>query len=458
MAKFFPILFFLFINPFSLLGQLGGLQWVKQLAEEVVEETDFCERCTWVNPTISFVRLNTSEYIFLRYSCSTTESFARMYNLDGTLESECVSRNGMSDCGFGGNAFTIYTFADTILNLWNCTTGFECEFALENNIDLQVPITIDDTRCTEGIKTLQASDEFEEYNWLGNDQTGNTSSLEITEGGTYFLTVTDEMGCQFNGEIVIPDITKLEVNIKGPPQFCLGTTVELKTTAFQSYQWSSGEMEARVTANQAGTYQVTVTNDQNCQGIASFSLENFDPLSLEIVANYTEVFEGNPVAVSLETRPANQPFTLEKWTSNGRIDCNTCPEMTYFPRIDNELMVAVMDENGCNSTAVFSMLVEELPLEAYAPNIFRPESFTENNQFTLYGSTNIEQIERLLILDRWGNQLFTKNNFLPNVTSEGWDGTIKGTIAKQDVYLYQFEVLFTNGERKIISGDVLLLR
>ena len=243
--------FLLFVTHVTGQGQISEPDWIVRLTEEILEETDLCESCTWVNPTISYVRFNADEFIFLRYSCSTNESFASMYTLEGRLESECVARNGDSDCGLGGNAFTVYTFADTILPLWNCETGFDCTFAMENNIDLQVPITVDDSRCTEGIKILKAADDFRTYNWSGNNQTSNTSTLEIVEGGNYTLTVTDEMGCIFNGEIMIPDITKLEVKIKGPPKFCLGTEIELKTANFATYQWSAGGNESNIIANQA---------------------------------------------------------------------------------------------------------------------------------------------------------------------------------------------------------------
>ena len=46
-------------------------------------------------------------------------------------------------------------------------------FALENNIDLKVPINIDDSRCAEGIKILKAADDFMTYNWAGNNKSGN---------------------------------------------------------------------------------------------------------------------------------------------------------------------------------------------------------------------------------------------------------------------------------------------
>lgn len=459
MLKYFPKIFFfiLLVNPLSLLGQLEGLNWVVDLTEEILEETDLCERCTWVNPTISFVTLADGEHIFLRYSCSTTESFARMYDLSGNLESECISRNGVSECGFGGNAFTIYTFADTILQLWNCTSGFDCEFALINNIDRKVPITIDDSKCAEGIKTLKVSTEFQTYQWSGGD-TSNGPSIEISEGGIYSVTVTDEDDCPFDGRVEVPDISKLEVKIKGPTEFCSGTEVELKTANFKSYKWSNGTTDASTIVSQSGTYELTVTNDQDCEGTASFTIDNFLSLPLEIVGDKPEVFEGNPVAISLDNPQVQSAITTYEWISNGRLSCKDCPETTYFPLIDNELFLTIVDANGCEQQTSFSMLVEPLPLEIFAPNIFKPTSATGNNHFTIHGGANIERIELLTIFDRWGNQVFTKKDFLPNQLTEGWNGRMNGTIAQQDIYLFQSIILFVNGEQKTISGDFLLLR
>jgi len=461
MLKYLPkiFLFFLWMNPILLFGQLEGLNWIVDLTEEVVEETDLCERCTWVNPTISFVTLAGGEHIFLRYSCSTTESFARMYDLNGNLESECISRNGISECGFGGNAFTIYTFADTILELWNCTTGFDCDFALINGIDRKVPITVDDSRCAEGVKTLQVSNQFQSYEWSGNNiMNNNQANLEIREGGVYSVSVTDEDGCEFDGRVEIPDINKLEVNIKGPAQFCDGTEVELRTANFKSYEWSTGGAAATTFANQAGTYQLTVTNEQDCEGTASFALENFETLPLEIIGDSPEVFEGNPVMVSLSNSTDHNSILTYEWTSNSRVECKTCHETTYFPLIDNELTLTIIDINSCEQQATFAMSVKELPLEVYVPNIFTPNSITGNDHFTIHGSASIERIEALTIFDRWGNQVFTKKDILPNQLSEGWNGRTNGTPAPQDIYIFQSIIVFVNGTEKTISGDFLLLR
>jgi len=450
--------FLLLTSTLTAQVQLDDLDWVVGLAEEIVDETDLCETCTWVNPTLSFVRLNTSEFIFLRYSCSTQESFARSYNLDGTINSECLSINGQSDCDFGGNAFTVYTFADTIIDLWSCTKGFDCEFALLNNIDRKVPITIDDARCAEGIKVLKTSDEFQSYNWSGNGVTGDESSLEINQGGDYFITVTDDMDCEFDGTINIPDIAKLDVKIKGPDQFCLGTATELKTTNFQSYEWSNGDTDSLITTMEAGRYEVTVTNDQDCEGTAAFILESFEPLTIEINADAEKVQEGTPVNISVNNNSPNRTITAYEWTSNSEISCEDCSEIIYIPKMENGLILNVIDDNGCRSSAKFSIQVEVLPLEVFAPNIFNPNSPIGNDHFTIYGGTNIQLIERLDVFDRWGMLVYSQQNFMPNQLSTGWDGNIKGEPAQQDVYLYQAVVQFLNGEQKTIAGDVLLVR
>lgn len=460
MSNLSKIVLLLFCLPLSLLGQEdASLGWIKELAKEVQEETDLCERCTWIPPAISEIAFNNQVFYFLRYGCSTTESVARMYDPDGTFLGECKSNDDDFVCNPADvDAFLTYTFANKITVLWSCDTGFDCAFALANDIEPEVPIVVNDNRCVEGIKTLQVSDKFVTYEWGGGDEINTTAILEVTKGGLYSVTVTDEMDCIFNGEIDIPDITKLDVIIKGSAKFCLGTEVALKTTTFQSYQWSSGEKGATIIANQAGRYAVTVTNEQGCEGVTSFLLENFVPLPIEIIADQSKVFEGDPVNISVNTPTSNQPIIVAEWTSNSRIACKNCLETIYFPKIDNELEVSIVDENGCKSTATFFMLVKELALEVYTPNIFRPNNSAENNRFTLYSGANVEKVESLTIFDRWGNLIYSKKNFLPNQMGEGWNGQMNGTDVKQDVYLFQFEVLFTNGERKIVGGDILLLR
>ncbi|MFK7979530.1 MAG: gliding motility-associated C-terminal domain-containing protein, partial [Saprospiraceae bacterium] len=71
---------------------------------------------------------------------------------------------------------------------------------------------------------------------------------------------------------------------------------------------------------------------------------------------------------------------------------------------------------------------------------------------------NVEKIEQLNIFDRWGNLIYEQHDFLANQITEGWDGKSNNQQIEQGTYLYQAIVLFVNGERKTVAGDVFLLR
>lgn len=432
--------------------------WMLEIIDDIVEETDLCERCIWQSPAFTYTNFNGRIRYFLRYSCSISDGFTRMYDESGTVIGECITQDGESNCGFGANANTIYTFSEIIVPVWNCQTGFECELAVANNLNQEVPITIDDSRCAEGIKILNASNEFESYNWSGSAITDNTSSsIEITQEGTYEVTVTDLNGCTKTGSVTIDDIEVLNLVIKGPSSVCPNGEATLLAAPFESYQWSSGASDSEIIVNQAGIYTITVTNEANCQGTASFSLEEFSSSDISIETNTSTIKAGEKLELALSMTNSNTSIASQEWLGDGTFTCSDCPATTFRPFISGNVRVTVMDNRGCINTAQLFIQVEELPLEIYAPNVFAPKGNGANTNFTIFGGTNVQEIEELAIFDRWGNLLFQNNDFTPNQVNLGWDGRYKGQFVQQDVYLYIAKVHFSNGVMKIFSGDILVL-
>ena len=66
-----------------------------------------------------------------------------------------------------------------------------------------------------------------------------------------------------------------------------------------------------------------------------------------------------------------------------------------------------------------------------------------------------EENYRMDVFDRWGEDIFTSNNF-----RKGWDGTVKGgsKIAPQGVYTYKLLVKDTKGTLHPYVGHVTLLK
>ena len=67
-------------------------------------------------------------------------------------------------------------------------------------------------------------------------------------------------------------------------------------------------------------------------------------------------------------------------------------------------------------------------------------------------------IKSLRIFNRWGQVVFEKNNFLPNMESDGWDGTFKGQPLPSDVYVYMIDITCDNNAVVPFKGNVTLLK
>lgn len=122
------------------------------------------------------------------------------------------------------------------------------------------------------------------YQWVGPlGFTGNTSTISITNNGSYFATVTDSYGCKANvSGYVYQRFDPVIVNLSS--SVCEGQSANLSVNASSptSYLWSVNAGSATtssVVVNPvlpSSTYQVTVTNTLGCQAVATATV-NVNP-------------------------------------------------------------------------------------------------------------------------------------------------------------------------------------
>jgi len=129
------------------------------------------------------------------------------------------------------------------------------------------------------------------------------------------------------------------------------------------------------------------------------------------------------------------------------------PKHLYSQEGTYDVTLSVWTENNCFDLYVMESAVLVQPSgKLIFPNAFRPESPIEENQTFKPGV--IDQVDEyhLMIFDRWGEMIFESFD-----KDTGWDGTIDGKIAKQDVYVWKVEGKYTNGQSFTDVGDVTLL-
>ena len=120
-------------------------------------------------------------------------------------------------------------------------------------------------------------------------------------------------------------------------------------------------------------------------------------------------------------------------------------------------MLELVNEDGCVATDEVIVFIDNRK-RLHIPNVFSPNEDGTNDYFTLFGGSNAVTIKSLQIYDRWGNQVFVKNNIPLNEEAEGWDGTFNGQKMPTGGYVFRAEVAFTDGEVEQYKGDILLMR
>jgi hypothetical protein len=120
----------------------------------------------------------------------------------------------------------------------------------------------------------------------------------------------------------------------------------------------------------------------------------------------------------------------------------------------------VLDQLGCNATD--SIYIEVLPnFDIYAPNVFKPDvsENRDNNYFTIFPSKSVVRIQQLKVYNRWGAEIFSRNDLVPGDRALQWDGTDHGErMADAGVYIWKATLVFFDGQVKTYTGDVTLLR
>ncbi|HZV70242.1 MAG TPA: gliding motility-associated C-terminal domain-containing protein [Saprospiraceae bacterium] len=115
---------------------------------------------------------------------------------------------------------------------------------------------------------------------------------------------------------------------------------------------------------------------------------------------------------------------------------------------------------GCDSTIMINLTFEEVVTvikEIFVPTVFSPNDDGFNDLVHVFGSPQV-QIHFFRIYDRWGSMLYEYSNFQPNDLSIGWDGRFKNQMVNPGVYVWLAKVKFVDGQEKVFTGDVTLVR
>ncbi|MEI7597106.1 MAG: gliding motility-associated C-terminal domain-containing protein [Bacteroidota bacterium] len=298
------------------------------------------------------------------------------------------------------------------------------------------------------------------YLWSGGLGTSQIISIQPASSITYTVTVTLN-GCTDSDAInvtvnALPQITMSSISETCNMSNGYAISIVEGGSGIYNYIWNTGDLGPSIKGISQGIYTVTVEDTvTHCSSIGQVSVNHISgPDAYFVISNHTPLVDEESVSF---TDYSTGSLTTWLWTIEG-LTSKTSQNFNYVFETSDYYVVSlsIVDTNGCTDIYIDSLRVRE-GSTFYIPNAFSPNGDEDNESFGPEGDNISPEDYQMIILNRWGNVMFSTNNF-----AERWNGTKdnKGTFreAKEDVYVYQIRV---RGEYNVIKeyvGKVILLK
>jgi len=281
----------------------------------------------------------------------------------------------------------------------------------------------------------------------------NTSSIFVTEPGTYSLQINSECGLNTDTIMVGSKGSIPILMASSDTSICSGTSARLFASGGNSYSWKdvngtilSNTAELQTAPDSSMIFSVIVANG-DCSDTAFVAVTVRTPPIVVLSLKDTLVSQG--VSLTLAAAGAVSYF----WEPVTGLSCSDCPSPQLTAKETAVYVVTGIDSSGC--WGIDSVVVRvKKPCPIFIPTIFAPGENTgfENDIFRVYASDISTEGFLLQVYSRWGELVFqTQDPYL------FWDGKYRGRPASAGVYTYQVEMITCEGiVRKV--GDITLVR
>ncbi len=295
--------------------------------------------------------------------------------------------------------------------------------------------------------------------------TGNTITVDL--GGTYVFRVEDlASGC------ISEDSVRVGGVATGPTGFDLmideGLCLGEESSIFIS-NVVGGEAPYRVELNGVGLdfdtneavfpgdYVLVVYDENDCIVSDTFTIRGGREYPVNIGLDFT-ITAGDYELLIPQFGFDTSIIESLQWSPSEAVSCDTCIRTEFISTSSVEVILEVLTEDGCRGMA--DIFITVIPSkDVYIPNSFSPNADKLNDYFTVFARDGrVREVKHLRVFNRWGDMVFEKENFPPNVEEQGWDGRQNGEDLNPEVFIFTAEVEFINGSTQLFSGDITLLK
>ncbi len=181
------------------------------------------------------------------------------------------------------------------------------------------------------------------YNW-SDGQTGEQASGLII--GEYYVTITDNAGCQSIDTVSLTQPTQIEANHSSTVISCFGGDdgeIDLSVSGGipnYTYAWDNGSTTEDISGLSARTYRVTITDNNNCSLIHDVSVAQADEITTDLPGNHYYCSEAEEILSSSATG-GNAPYNYI-WSTGENSE-----NISISPTENTLYQVTITDSKNC---------------------------------------------------------------------------------------------------------------
>ncbi len=300
---------------------------------------------------------------FTKTGCTTSTGTATVNASGGTPGYSYLWNTGGTSATVNNLSAGVYTVTVTDLNSCSVTTSVAVT-TLNGPTDSITTTT--NNLCfggSNGSATVGVSGGSPGYTYSWSN--GATSStVNGLTAGSYTVFVTDNAGCATSAVATLVDPAQLRDSITNAVNLaCNGVTTGKATvgvaggTSPYSFSWSSGGSSATETGLAAGSYTVTVMDNNGCSATASVSLTQPPAWVDSVTALYNGCIAQNNGMATISVGGATPPYTYS-W-SNGATTATATGLGAGTYTVD------VFDKNACALVALVTIKPDSLPVVTF---------------------------------------------------------------------------------------------
>ena len=326
----------------------------------------------------------------------------------------------------------------------------------------------------DGVVKVSASGGTPGYSFIMNNTQPTTQDIfSSAKSGENTFVLIDLNGCETISTILLTANPTPQLNPSPRIDACLGENVTINSNILENeycvWKLSNGmtifdNQSAVINIPNAGCIDASfmVTNEFGCTD--SVFYENYICMHsipvASFIADHPEITENeNDVNFTNNSDGATQ---FEWYYGDGTSSTEMNP-FHYYDVVDPvqgnyEVTLFAYNDYGCYDSTSQKITIKD-NLLLYVPNSFTPNGDEFNNTFKpVYGSSFPLVEYDLLIYNRWGEIVFQSMDI-----STGWDGTIKGQIAPEGVYIWKLNIktddrIMADSNSKQMTGNINLIR